>query len=251
LLEIINDGGVHILKLLTNLLPFAVFGYVVKFIIDEGFDKFGIETSSYIIVVLVALFIQFLYYMILLKLNSWVKPQSFLEHGKEGFINAFGTASGYNSRNSTFSALHNIGLSKLSAGLGAFLIQPVNKDGTSLLFAISTLFISVLQNQRLNWAHLFVVIIASVFVSICTTGIPNAGLVTMTLVISSLNIFGIQLSIENIALLSTVYWLLGSFSTVINVMGNMTIAAIIDSKNKSPEKQEPLFSTSMTEIPEI
>lgn len=236
LLEIINDAAVRILRWLTALLPFAVFGFVVKSILNNGFEEFE-KLSSYIIVVLVALFLQVVYYLIRLQLNSWVKPQRFLVNGKEGFLNAFGTASGYASRKSTFQALRNIGLRNSSAGLGASLIQPVNKDGTSLHLAISTLFICLLHSTHLTWVNLFVVILASVFVSVCTAGIPNAGLVTMTLVISSLNIFdGVKLNIGDIALLSTVYWLLDSFTTVINVMGNMTIAAIIDGKKKPLNK---------------
>ncbi|NJM24135.1 MAG: dicarboxylate/amino acid:cation symporter [Richelia sp. SM1_7_0] len=159
-------------------------------------------------------------------------------NGKSGFLNAFGSASGYASRNCTFRALHNIGLSNSSAGLGGFLIQPVNKDGTALHLAISTLFVSQLHNNHLSWVHLFVVILTSVFVSVCTAGIPNAGLVTMTLVISSLNIFPkMTVNIGDIALLSTVYWLLDSCTTVINVMGNMTVAAIIDGKKKPFTKE--------------
>jgi Na+/H+-dicarboxylate symporter len=51
--------------------------------------------------------------------------------------------------------------------------------------------------------------------------------VTMTLVFSS-----ICLKTENIAFIATVYWLLDSCCTVINVMGNMTVGALIDSRKE-------------------
>ncbi|NJM24136.1 MAG: dicarboxylate/amino acid:cation symporter [Richelia sp. SM1_7_0] len=72
LLEIINDATVRILRWLTALLPLAVFGFVVKTILNNGFEEFE-KLSSYIIVVLVALFLQVCYYLIRLKLDSWVQ----------------------------------------------------------------------------------------------------------------------------------------------------------------------------------
>lgn len=58
-------------------------------------------------------------------------------------------------------------------------------------------------------------------------GIPNAGLVTMTLVFRA-----VGLPTQYIALLVTVDWFLDRCRTAINVMGDMTIIALIDGKQR-------------------
>ena len=76
------------------------------------------------------------------------------------------------------------------------------------------------------------VMLTSIVASVGAAGIPEAGLVTMTLVFSS-----VGLPTEYIAILITVDWFLDRCRTAINVMGDMTVSAIIDGKQqKFPDK---------------
>jgi Na+/H+-dicarboxylate symporter len=79
--------------------------------------------------------------------------------------------------------------------------------------------------QNLSIPQQFVVILTSIFASVGAAGIPEAGLVTMTLVFSS-----VGLPTQYIALLITVDWFLDRCRTVINVMGDMTVSALLDGK---------------------
>ena len=71
------------------------------------------------------------------------------------------------------------------------------------------------------------VVLTSVVASIGAAGIPEAGLVTMTLVFSAVN-----LPTEYIALLLTVDWFLDRCRTVINVLGDMNVSCLLDGKER-------------------
>jgi Na+/H+-dicarboxylate symporter len=76
-----------------------------------------------------------------------------------------------------------------------------------------------------------VVVLTSIVASVGAAGIPEAGLVTMTLVFSA-----VGLPTQYIAILITVDWFLDRCRTAINVMGDMTVSCLLD--GKEPEKRE-------------
>ncbi|HEY3495506.1 MAG TPA: cation:dicarboxylase symporter family transporter, partial [Polyangiaceae bacterium] len=64
-------------------------------------------------------------------------------------------------------------------------------------------------------------------------GIPEAGLVTMTLVFSA-----VHLPIEYIALLLTVDWFLDRCRTVINLLGDVNVSCLLDGKERAKPGEE-------------
>ncbi|MFM9163126.1 MAG: cation:dicarboxylate symporter family transporter, partial [Methylocystis sp.] len=69
------------------------------------------------------------------------------------------------------------------------------------------------------------VAITSIAASVGAAGIPEAGLVTMTMVFNA-----VGLPTEYIAILLTVDWLLDRCRTTINVMGDITVSCLLDGK---------------------
>jgi Na+/H+-dicarboxylate symporter len=225
-LKFSKEVAVHILGWVIALLPFAVFGFVTQIIARNEFAKFQ-SLVFYILAVLFALLLQICYYLIRLKISSRLGVKTFLMKGKDTFLTAFGTASSNVTANRANQVLQVMGLQKSSAVLGGFVVQRINKDGTALHLVMTALYVSQLQGLDLSVPQLFLVVVTSIFVSMSTAGIPSAGLVTMTLVFSS-----VCLNSDYIALISTVYWALDSSCTVVNVMGNMTFAALVDARQK-------------------
>jgi len=70
-----------------------------------------------------------------------------------------------------------------------------------------------------------IVVLTSIFASVGAARIPEAGLVTMTLVFTA-----VGLPPQYIALLVTVDWFLDRCRTTINVMGDMTVSCLLDGK---------------------
>jgi Na+/H+-dicarboxylate symporter len=227
------DAVIRILHWVIALVPIAVFGIVAKTIALQGFAPFK-SLGSFVLAVIVALLLQAAYYLTRVKFGSWVSPQRFIQGGSDALITAFSTASSTATMPITFGALiEKIGLRESSASLGALVGSNFNNDGTALYEAMSALFISQVLGQNLTLVQQVMVMLTSIVASVGAAGIPEAGLVTMTLVFSS-----VGLPTEYIAILITVDWFLDRCRTAINVMGDMTVSALIDGKHQQSPAAE-------------
>ncbi|RCJ32900.1 sodium:dicarboxylate symporter [Nostoc minutum NIES-26] len=225
IIGILFESVIRILNWVIALVPFAVFGIVAKTVAEKGFAPFQ-SLAAFILAVLVALALQACYYLARVKIGSWVNPLKFLAGGADAFLTAFSTSSSTVTMPITFEVLQTkVGLRESSASLGALVGANFNNDGTALYEAMSALYISQVIGQHLNLGQQLVVVLTSIFASVGAAGIPNAGLVTMTLVFTS-----VGLPTEYIALLVTVDWFLDRCRTAINVMGDMTVSALLDGK---------------------
>ncbi len=231
-ISILFDAVIRILHWVIALVPIAVFGIVARTIALQGFAPFK-SLGSFVVAVIVALLLQAIYYLTRVKLGSWVSPQRFLQGGSDALITAFSTASSTATMPITFEALiHKVGLRESSASLGALVGSNFNNDGTALYEAMSALFISQVLGQNLTLVQQVIVMLTSIVASVGAAGIPEAGLVTMTLVFTS-----VGLPTEYIAILITVDWFLDRCRTAINVMGDMTVSALVDGKIPKPAEK--------------
>jgi Na+/H+-dicarboxylate symporter len=223
---ILFDAVIRILHWVIALVPIAVFGIVSKTIALQGFAPFK-ALGSFVVAVILALLLQAAYYLTRVKFGSWLSPVQFVQGGSDPLITAFSTGSSTATMPITFASLKQMGLRESSASLGALVGSNFNNDGTALYEAMSALFISQVLGQNLTLPQQLVVMLTSIVASVGAAGIPEAGLVTMTLVFSS-----VGLPTEYIAILITVDWFLDRCRTAINVMGDMTVSAVIDGKHR-------------------
>lgn len=226
------EAVIRILKWVIALVPLAVFGIVARTVALKGFEPFK-SLGALVVAVLLALFLHACYYLIRVQFGSWVKPSRFLSGGSDALLTAFSTASSTATMPLTFQALkEKIGLRESSASLGALVGSNFNNDGTALYEAMSALFIAQVLGLNLTLPQQLIVVITSIFASVGAAGIPEAGLVTMTLVFTS-----VGLPTQYIALLITVDWFLDRCRTAINVMGDMTVSALIDGKKRQMQEE--------------
>ncbi len=221
------EAVIHVLHWVIALVPLAVFGIVAKTIALQGFSPFQ-ALGAFIVAVLVALILQATYYLLRVKFGSWVSSKNFLFGASDALLTALSTASSTATMPVTFEALiQKIGLKESSASLGALVGSNFNNDGTALYEAMSALFIAQVLNYNLTLPQQLIIVFTSIFASVGAAGIPEAGLVTMTLVFTA-----VGLPTQYIALLITVDWFLDRCRTAINVMGDMTVACLLDGKQQ-------------------
>lgn len=219
---------IKLLHFVIAVIPIAVFGIVAQTIALKGFAPFK-SLGLFVLAVIVALLFQATYYLLRVKFGSWVNPIHFVKSGSDALLTAFSTASSTATMPITFEVLiEKMGLKESSASLGALVGSNFNNDGTALYEAMSALYVSQLLGQHLTITQQLMVMLTSIVASVGAAGIPEAGLVTMTLVFTS-----VGLPTEYIAILVTVDWFLDRCRTAINVMGDMTVSALIDGK-KAP-----------------
>src|SRR6185437_1457970 len=193
----------------------------------EGFAQFK-ALGIFVLSVQFALAIQAAYYLIRIRFGSWVRPSELLREGRDALVMAFSTASSTATMPVTYSALkEHVGLREQSASMGALVGANFNDDGTALYEAMAALFIAQMIGMDLTVQQQVMVVLTSIIASVGTAGIPEAGLVTMTMVFTA-----VGLPVQYIPVLLTVDWFLDRCRTAINVMGDMNVSCLLDGKQK-------------------
>jgi Na+/H+-dicarboxylate symporter len=219
-----------VLHWVIALVPIAVFGKVASVVGVSGFRPF-LALGMFVVAVLTALVLQAAYYLTRVRLGSWVRPLQLLSACKDALVMAFSTASSTATMPVTYACLRErLGLRESAASMGALVGANFNNDGTALYEAMSALFVAQMLGMELSLGQQLMVVLTSVIASIGAAGIPEAGLVTMTLVFTA-----VRLPTEYIALLLTIDWFLDRCRTAINVMGDMNVSCLLDGKTR----QEP------------
>jgi len=227
LVELFLESLVKILHWIIELVPFAVFGVVASIIGTEGFAPFK-ALGIFVLCVLLALAIQAAYYLVRIRFGSWVRPVDLIRGGRDALVMAFSTASSTATMPVTYASLkERVGLRERSASMGALVGANFNNDGTALYEAMAALFIAQMIGLALSFQQQVVIVLTSILASVGAAGIPEAGLVTMTLVFNA-----VALPVEYIPVLLTVDWFLDRCRTAINVMGDMNVSCLLDGKQR-------------------
>jgi Na+/H+-dicarboxylate symporter len=154
---------------------------------------------------------------------------------RDALFMAFSTGSSTATMPLTYASLiEKVGVREKSASMGALVGANFNNDGTALYEAMSALFVAQLLGQHLSFVQQLLVVLTSIVASVGAAGIPEAGLVTMTLVFNA-----VGLPVEYIALLLTVDWFLDRCRTAINVLGDVNVSCLLDGKIKPTADAQP------------
>jgi Na+/H+-dicarboxylate symporter len=230
LVELFLESLITILHWIIAVVPLAVFGIVASIVGTEGFAPFK-ALGIFVLSVLLALAIQAAYYLIRIRFGSWVRPSELLRGGRDALVMAFSTASSTATMPVTYAVLkHRVGLREQSASMGALVGANFNNDGTALYEAMAALFIAQMIGMDLGVQQQLIVVLTSIIASVGAAGIPEAGLVTMTMVFTA-----VGLPVQYIPVLLTVDWFLDRCRTAINVMGDMNVSCLLDGKEKGTE----------------
>ena len=155
-------------------------------------------------------------------------PFKFLANMTSAFTTAFGTGSSSATLPVTIGLLEN--RNKVDPRVCRFILPigaTINMDGTALYEAVAAIFIAQVNNLNLSLGQICAVSITATAASIGAAGIPQAGLVTMVMVLET-----VGLPPDDITIILAVDWLLDRFRTTINVVGDSVGAGIVNHLSK-------------------
>jgi len=115
------------------------------------------------------------------------------------------------------------GVSERTASFVLPLGATVNMDGTALYEAVAAVFIAQIYGIELGFGHLVVIFLTATLAAVGAAGIPQAGLVTMVVVLTS-----VKLPVEGITLILVIDWFLDRCRTTVNVWGDAVGAAVVE-----------------------
>jgi Na+/H+-dicarboxylate symporter len=225
----VNDALLAFILLLMRLAPIGIFCLVTARFGEaqaEGnlMDVLQ-QTGAYFSTVLAGLA---LHALLTLPLILWMftrrNPLRFMYQMSQALLTAFSTASSTATLPVTMEcAISKAGVSRRSAEFVLPLGATINMDGTALYEATAAIFIAQAIGVDLSLTQQIVVAVTATLAAIGAAGIPEAGLVTMIIVLNA-----VGLPVEYIGLILSVDWLLDRFRTAVNAFGDSVGSAVVD-----------------------
>ncbi len=229
MISVLNDAILRIVWWVMYFAPVGIFGIISERIGRAGgFQGFLPELAAvgkFSVTVLSSLA---LHGVIILPLVLLIvgrrNPFRFAAGMGSALLNAFSTASSSATLPLTMESIESEnGVSRRTSSFVLPIGATINMDGTAMYEAVAAIFIAQVYGLDLTLAQQFVIFVTATLAAIGAAGIPEAGLVTMVLVLKA-----VDLPIEGIGLILAVDWLLDRFRTTINVWGDSVGAGVIE-----------------------
>jgi len=224
--DLLTIGFELLMKVLlwvVALVPLAVFGIVAASVGQkEGMRVFA-SLFWLIVVVVLGLVIQVLWYLFQMATVARMSPLRFLRGALDVMASTFSTASTAATIPITLRSLERLGISRRSSQLTACIGTNFNNDGTALYQATAVLFMAQALGYQLGVVDQILVMLTTLVASVGAGGIPSGSFVTMPLIFAA-----VRLPADKIPILLTVDWLLDRCRTTSNVLGDMTVAVLLD-----------------------
>jgi Na+/H+-dicarboxylate symporter len=227
--EGVNEAIMKIVSLVIVIAPFGVFGLIAARIGEAGgflgFVPELIQLGKYFLTVVIGLFIHGVIILpLILAIVGKRNPLTFAKNMVPALLNAFSTASSSATLPLTFECVeeHN----KIARRIARFVLPlgaTVNMNGTALYEAVAAIFMAQVYGIPLELGAMIVIFLTATLAAIGAAGIPEAGLVTMVIVLTAVN-----LPLEGISLILTIDWLLDRFRTTVNVWEDAVAAGVIE-----------------------
>lgn len=210
--------------------PFGVFGIVAK-VVSEQDDllQLGERMGIYVVTVIVAISIHaFVTLPLIVRIIGKAKPYKHLKNMTTPLLTAFSTASSSATLPLTMEAVeHKSGVSNKISSFTLPLGATINMDGTALYECVAAMFIAQAYGINLGIGEQVIVVATALLASIGAAGIPMAGLVMLSVILSAAG-----LPLEGIGLILAVDLPLDMIRTATNVWSDSCGAVVIAKSEK-------------------
>ncbi|MBV7316983.1 dicarboxylate/amino acid:cation symporter [Shewanella sp. NIFS-20-20] len=209
--------------MVMKLAPYGVFG-LMAWVAGE----YGIAMLLPLMKVIVAVYLGCLlhilgFYSLVLKLLAGLSPLQFFKGISNAMAVAFTTSSSAGSLPASMKcASEYLGVNKKISSFVLPLGTTINMDGTALYQGVTALFVAQAFGIDLTWVDYLTIILTATLASIGTAGVPGAGLVMLTLVLTT-----VGLPLEGVALIAGIDRVLDMARTVVNVSGDLVATTVI------------------------
>lgn len=227
LIEIFFSTFEIVLSWIVKLIPLAVFAVIAKSFGENGFNVIK-GLAVYLIVGLGGLLIHVIFvYHSWLYFVSKMSLRRFWSGIKEPVIYVMGSSSSLATLPITLKALDKMKVTEQSSRLAACIGTNLNNDGIILYEAMAVLFVAQAYGIELSLAQQVLAAGACLVAGIGISGIPDAGLISLAIVLTT-----VGLPSEALPILLTVDWIMGRARAVTNVISDCLVAVLLDRFDK-------------------
>ncbi|XP_044302551.1 excitatory amino acid transporter 3 [Varanus komodoensis] len=235
----LNDATMHIVQIIMWYMPLGILFLIAGKIIEvedwEIFRKLGLYMATVLSGLAIhSVVILPLIYLIIVRKN----PYKFAIGMAQALLTALMISSSSATLPVTFRCAEEKNhvdkrITRFVLPVGA----TINMDGTALYEAVAAVFIAQLNDLELDIGQIVTISVTATAASIGAAGVPQAGLVTMVIVLSA-----VGLPAEDVTLIIAVDWLLDRFRTMVNVLGDAFGTGIVEKLSKNELEQMDVSS---------
>uniref|UniRef100_A0A3P8RVN8 Amino acid transporter n=1 Tax=Amphiprion percula TaxID=161767 RepID=A0A3P8RVN8_AMPPE len=242
----LNEAVMRLVAIIMWYAPAGILFLIAGKIVEmDDITSMGSQLGMYTVTVICGLLIHAILvlptlYFIITRKNPFV----FIAGLLQALITALGTSSSSATLPITFKCLEEN--NKVDKRVTRFVLPvgaTINMDGTALYEALAAIFIAQVNDFDLNFGQILTISITATAASIGAAGIPQAGLVTMVIVLTS-----VGLPTDDITLIIAVDWFLDRLRTMTNVLGDSIGAGIVEHLSRHElQKKDPEVGNSVVE----
>lgn len=229
--EAIFEVMMKITMFIVKFTPLGVFGIVSREVSRnvDNLSNIAGGMAVYMLTVILALgFHAFFTLPMILRLVAKAKPFKHLNNMATPLLAAFSTASSSATLPLTMEAVeHKSGVSNKITSFILPLGATINMDGTALYECVAAMFIAQVYGIELTFIQQMLIVVTALLASIGAAGIPMAGLVMLTVILTA-----VGLPLEGIGLILAVDLPLDMMRTTINVWSDSCGAVVVARSEK-------------------
>ncbi|MGM8364454.1 dicarboxylate/amino acid:cation symporter [Virgibacillus sp. W0181] len=217
-----------ITSIIMKLVPIGIFGLLAPIV-----GAYGISVLLPLIKIILAMAVAAIVHVAIVystavKSFGKMNPVQFLKGIFPAATVAFTTASSSGTLPVTMkNTQENLGVSKETSSFILPLGATINMDGTAIYQGLAVMFIAQYFDVSLSFSQLLMVALVGTLASIGAAGVPGAGLIMLTMVLTAIN-----LPLEGIALVASIDRILDMIRTSVNIVGDSSASLIVDQSEK-------------------
>ncbi|MGK2913978.1 MAG: dicarboxylate/amino acid:cation symporter [Porticoccaceae bacterium] len=222
LVSVTRDLCETLLIWIVKLVPFAVFAASAKVTAEHGLQPFT-GLGQYVALCLLGMAIHVLFtYSAWLLLFARLGLGHFWRHAIEPALYAFSVNSSLVALPLTLRALDRLGISRRASTLAACVGTNLNNDGIILYEGFTLLALAQASGIDMSLAMQVFAALYCVVAAMGVAGVPEAGVVALTLVLG-----GLGLPTEALALLLSVDWIIARARSLLNTTSDMVGSTVL------------------------
>ncbi|MAI03742.1 MAG: glutamate:protein symporter [Gammaproteobacteria bacterium] len=232
--EKFNIVFLKIVLLIMSFAPIGVFCLMGSYVMQYGLDIFG-DLAQYVLLLIFVLIFHLIFtYSLILKLFANLNPLIFFKKMRNVALFAFSTSSSAATIPVTLKTVtDDLGVKKDVSSFVVPVGATINMDGTAIMQGLATMFIAASTPEiDLSLVQYGQIILLAIITSIGTAAVPSAGIITLTLILSSLG-----LPLEKIGLILAVDRILDMLRTSVNVCGDAAVSCIVAKSENELDEQ--------------
>lgn len=234
LLQGMFDVSMAVIGFAMKIAPYAVACLVFSVTAQIGFDIL-VTLLRFVGTVLLGMSLQmFVVYPLLLWTAARMSPPKFFRDVSSAIFTAFGTSSS----NATLPTSLRVAKEelKLKPEVSQFVLTvgaTANQNGTALFEGVVVLFLAQVFGVKLEFQQQLTVVLMSVLAGIGTAGVPGGSIPLIVIVLKTVGVPS-----EGIAIILGVDRLLDMCRTVLNVTGDLVLAACVSQSEVRAEQRQ-------------